>query len=173
MTDKAQTHASSTGQAMTGGAWLDVHFEAFRSEYEAMLRAVGIQPGWHVLDAGCGSGSFLPLLSELVGSSGRIAAFDLAHDNIATVERRVAEWSLPTPIQTQVGSVLALPYADASFDAIWCANTTQYLTDDELGMVLVEFRRMVRPGGLVALKEVDGTVMRFTPAPLRGSAGQG
>ncbi|HEY7908831.1 MAG TPA: hypothetical protein VIC60_08140, partial [Thermomicrobiales bacterium] len=54
-------YASSTGQLMTGSEWLDVHFEASRPEYEAMLRSVGLQPGWHVLDAGSGSGSYLPL----------------------------------------------------------------------------------------------------------------
>jgi hypothetical protein len=63
-------HASSTGQAMTDGAWLDVHFVTARPEYEAQLRAVGIRPGWRVLDAACGSGAFLPWLAELVGRPG-------------------------------------------------------------------------------------------------------
>ncbi|MDQ2785810.1 MAG: class I SAM-dependent methyltransferase, partial [Chloroflexota bacterium] len=119
----------------------------------------------HVLDAGCGSGSFLPLMAELVGLSGRIAALDLAPDNIATVERRVAGSGMATQVEARVGSALALPYNDATFDAVWCANTTQYLTDAELATMLAEFRRVVRPGGLVAIKEVDATVMRFTPAP--------
>src|SRR3954469_7375484 len=125
----ARSHASSTGQALTGGEWLDVHFESSRPEYEAMFRSVGIQPGWHVLDAGCGSGGFLPLIAEAVGPSGRIAAFDLAPDNIAIVQRRAAEWEDAPPIDARSGSLLDLPYADDAFDAIWCANTTQYLTD--------------------------------------------
>ncbi len=49
-------YASSTGQLMTDAGWLDAHFETYRPEYEAMLRSVGIRPGWHVLDAGCGGG---------------------------------------------------------------------------------------------------------------------
>ncbi|CAA9556738.1 MAG: hypothetical protein AVDCRST_MAG18-736 [uncultured Thermomicrobiales bacterium] len=83
-------HASSTGQALTGSDWLDVHFEMARPEYEAQLRAVGIRPGWRVLDAASGAGSFLSWLAELVGPSGRLAALDLAPDNLALVERRVA-----------------------------------------------------------------------------------
>lgn len=158
-------HASSTGQANTGAAWLDAHFEANRAEYEMQVRAVGIQPGWRILDAGCGSGSFLPWLADLVGSTGHIAALDLAPDNIAVVEARLADWRLATPVETQVGSVLDLPYPDASFDAVWCANTSQYLTDVELEQALAEMRRVVRPGGLVAMKDTDMEVSRILPAP--------
>jgi len=164
----AQQHdptASSTGQALTGGAWLDSHFEASRPEYEAQLRMVGIQPGWHVLDAACGSGSFLPWLAELVGRSGRLAALDLAPDNVALVEQRVAEWDLPCQVEARVGTVLDLPYPDDAFDAVWFANTSQYLTDADLTVALAEFRRVVRPGGLVAVKESDGALVRLLPAP--------
>ena len=39
---------------------------------------------------------------------------------------------------TQTGSVLALPFPDASFDAVWFANVSQYLSDDELAKALVD-----------------------------------
>jgi arsenite methyltransferase len=159
------THASSTGQGWTDGAWLDAHFAAARSEYETQLRAVGIRPGWRVLDAACGSGSFLPWLADLVGPGGTLAAFDLAPDNVALVERRIAGWGLPCPVEVRTGTVLALPYPDASFDAAWFANTTQYLTDAELATALAELRRVVRPGGLVAVKEADIGFHRVAPAP--------
>ncbi len=149
-------HASSTGQAYTDSRYLDAHFETCRPEYEAMLRSVGIAQGWRVLDAGCGGGSFLPLLAELVWPSGSVAALDLAPENIALVEERLAAWLLPCPVSAETGGVTALPYPDATFDAVWCANTSQYLSDEELTAALAEFRRVVRPGGLVALKEYDG-----------------
>lgn len=148
-------HASSTGQAYTESRYLDAHFEACRPEYEAMLRSVGIEQGWQVLDAGCGGGSFLPLLAELVWPSGGIVALDLAAENIALVEERLAAWLLPCPVRAEIGSVTTLPYADATYDAVWCANTTQYLADEDLMAALAEFRRVVRPGGLVAIKEFD------------------
>jgi SAM-dependent methyltransferase len=165
MAQQTPRHASSTGQGFTDGAWLDAHFEADRPEYEAQLRAVGIQPGWRVLDAACGSGSFLPWLAELVGPDGYLAALDLAPDNVALVERRVAAWGLPCPVEARVGTVLDLPYADDTFDAVWFANTTQYLTDDELATALAELRRVVRPGGLVAIKEADAGFGCVAPAP--------
>jgi SAM-dependent methyltransferase len=159
------TFASSTGQVMTGAGYLDNHFEAARPEYEAQLRAVGIQLGWRVLDAACGSGSFLPWLAELVGPSGHLSALDLAPDNVALVERRLADWQFLCPVEARVGTVLDLPYPDDAFDAVWLANTSQYLTNAELGTALAELRRVVRPGGLVAVKETDVTMYRVFPAP--------
>lgn len=158
-------HAATTGQALTGAAWLDDHFVVSRPEYEAQLRAVGIHPGWRVLDAACGSGSFLPCLAELVGPTGHLAALDLAPDNVAVVEQRMATSALPCPVEARVGTVLDLPYADNTFDAVWFANTSQYLTDAELAAALAEFRRVVRPGGLVAVKDADSAYLSISPAP--------
>jgi ubiquinone/menaquinone biosynthesis C-methylase UbiE len=157
-------HASSTGQALTGAGWLDAHFEACRPEYEAMLVSVGIEPGWRVLDAGCGSGSYLPLLTELVGRSGHVAALDLASDNIALVEKRLSGWKLSCPVEARTASLRALPYPDDAFDAIWCANTTLHFGNEELLSVLAELQRVVRPGGLVAVKDLDTNLLRFYPA---------
>src|SRR5207253_598241 len=36
---------------------------------------------------------------------------------------------------------------------VWCANVLQYFSDAELAAILAEFRRVVRPGGLVAVKD--------------------
>jgi ubiquinone/menaquinone biosynthesis C-methylase UbiE len=149
---------------MAAGTYLDVHFEMCRPEYTAMLRSVGLQPGWRVLDAGCGRGNYLPLIAEAVGSMGSIAALDLAPENIGSVLESIAAWRLPTPVTTHIGSIVALPFPDATFDAIWCANTTQYLTDEELATTLGEFRRVVRPGGIVAVKDATSNHLMYAPA---------
>jgi len=79
------------------------------------------------------------------------------------VETRLNSWDLPCTVAGRVGSVLALPFPEHHFDAVWCANMTQYLSDDELATALREFRRVVRPSGLVAIKDTDVTVWNFTP----------
>src|SRR5258707_11703351 len=110
---------------------------------------MAVQPVWRVLIAGCVRVNDVPLIAEAVGPTGAIAALDLAPENIVTVTQSVAIWGLATPVTTHVGSIVALPFPNDAFDAVWCANTTQYLTDDELTTTLGEFRRVVRPGGLV------------------------
>jgi ubiquinone/menaquinone biosynthesis C-methylase UbiE len=155
------THEASTGHILASADWLDLHFTACRPEYEALVRAAGFQQGWRVLDAGCGSGSFLPMLGEIVGPSGRLAALDLAGENIEAVAARLAAHPLACPVQTRVGSIGTLPYLDDYFDGVWCAAVLQYLPDDALLPALAELRRVVRPGGLVAVKDYDSSLQRM------------
>lgn len=161
--DDSATTTSSTGHALAEASWLDVHFEVARAEYEAMLRDVGLQTGWHVLDAGCGGGSFLPLMSELVGATGKITALDLAEENVAIVKQRAAADHFSCEVKVQQGSLLQLPFEDDSFDAVWCANVVQYLTVEEFHQAATEFYRVLRPGGVLALKEFDQTAMQLGP----------
>jgi ubiquinone/menaquinone biosynthesis C-methylase UbiE len=154
---------TSTGHELSASSYLDSHFEAMKPEYEAMIRSVGIKSDWNVLDAGCGGGSFLPLLAELVGSGGHISAYDLAPENIEMVDSLVENRQFPCSIETRVGNLTSLPYEDNHFDGVWCANITQYLNDEELGKMFAEFRRVVRPEGVVAVKEYDLCFNLFSP----------
>jgi ubiquinone/menaquinone biosynthesis C-methylase UbiE len=151
--EREPTFSTSTGIELSDTGWLDTHFEASRPEYEAQLRAVGIQSGWQVLDAASGAGSYVPWIAEMVGADGGVVALDLTPENAAMVADRVARWDLPCPVEARQGDITRLPFSDNSFDAVWFANTAQYLTEDELLTALREFRRVVRPGGLIAVKD--------------------
>jgi ubiquinone/menaquinone biosynthesis C-methylase UbiE len=162
-TQRQQTNASVTGQTGTEAGFLDAHFAACRPEYEAMLRSVGLQAGWSVLDAACGGGSYLPLMAELVGQHGTIAAFDLAPDSVARVQGLAAAGAYGCPVEARVASLTALPYPDDTFDAVWCANSLEYVDEAGLAATLAEFSRVVRPGGLVAIKDSDPGLFLFAP----------
>ncbi len=158
-------YAASTGQPLASGEWLDVHFDAWQVEYERALDLVGVQSGWRVLDAGCGGGSFLPSIARRVGASGHVTGLDLAADNVRHARARLDATPAPCPVQVEQGSLLALPFPDAAFDAVWIANVLMYMTDEGWGRALAECRRVVRPGGLVAAKEADGRLWNFWPIP--------
>lgn len=163
ITREPDTHVSSTGHAMSASSWLDTHFLAMQPEYDEMLMWVGLESGWHVLDAACGGGSFLPLMTELIGVDGKVSAIDIAPENIEIVNDRVEESNWAAPVETRVGSILELPYDDDSFNAVWCANTIQYLSDQELTRMLAEVRRVTRPGGIIGIKEFDPTALQIQP----------
>ena len=146
--------------------FVDVHFKANRVEYEAAVRSVDFEKGWHVLDAGCGGGGFIPWLADLVGPSGQITALDISPENIEALEPRLREWELPCKTATKVGSFLEIPYEQDSFDAVWCSNAIGG-TDEEFQTVLKEFKRVVRPGGIVAVKSYDSGMFRtYPPGPM-------
>src|SRR5262249_7110313 len=112
----------------------------------------------------CGSGGFLPLIAEQIGPRGAISAFDLAPESVAQVQQLITERPLGCPIDVQVASLLALPYPDASFDAVRCANAPLDLSDSQVLLALAAFRRVVRPGGIVAIKEPDLGIWVIAPA---------
>ncbi|MBL1103493.1 class I SAM-dependent methyltransferase [Streptomyces sp. 5-8] len=156
-------YTTSTGLGFTHHTVVDAHFRACEDTYLALLHEAGLPPGGHILDAGCGSGDYLPHLAALAGPGGRITAVDLAEENARLAAARTAEWRPPCPVDVRQADLRALPYPDDTFDAAWCANTTQYLDDDELGTVLAELRRVVRPGGIVAVKDLDAHLITARP----------
>lgn len=154
---------SSTGQGFTHDSIVDAHFNACRPAYLRSLRRIGIQPGWRVLDAGCGSGAFLPWITQLAGPTGRVHGVDLAPEHVTLASERARY--LAGSVEIRQGDLLALPYPDASFDAVWCANAVQYLSDDDLRRALAELCRVVRPGGRIAVKELDVGLITIRPGP--------
>jgi ubiquinone/menaquinone biosynthesis C-methylase UbiE len=153
---------ASTGLDFTHATIVDAHFQACLPSYTRLLHEARIRPGWRVLDAGCGTGCFLPLLARLAGPHGRLAAIDLAPENLALARRR-ADACRPCPVEVTQGDVTRLPYGGGTFDSVWCANTVQYLNDGELRDALAELRRVLRPGGTIAIKEIDVSTVTVRP----------
>lgn len=156
-------YTTTQGHNFSTKEWLDLHFDACRSEYENMVRSIGIQSSWKVLDAGCGNGRFLDILSELVTSSGEIFAVDIAQENIDSIKGIIKLNHFKSRISAIVGDVTSLKFPDNTFDLIWCANVTQYLDKNSLIKTINGFRRILKPGGTVAIKETDGTSYFFYP----------
>jgi ubiquinone/menaquinone biosynthesis C-methylase UbiE len=64
-------------------------------------------------------------------------------------------------VHLQQGSVEALPFEDASFDALSCTQTLLYV--DNLDRALQEFYRVLKPGGRIAVLETDWSGERRDP----------
>lgn len=107
------------------------------------------------LDVGCGIGTQTKLLADAVGPDGRVTGLDaspqmLARARVALEERRHEKSR--APIDLVAGDLSALPFADGTFDWLWCADTLWpgMVVDDPVPAVH-ELARVVRPGGALAL----------------------
>ena len=139
-------YTTSQGHDFSTSGWLDLHFEACKNEYENMVKSLPIQPGWKILDAGCGNGRFLDILSDLITSSGEICAIDLAQENVNAVKDTISSGHFNSRVFSNVGDVTSLDFPDNTFDLVWCANVTQYLDEANLNKTIEGFKRVLKPG---------------------------
>ena len=102
-----------------------------------------VQPGSRVLDACCGTGD-LAIAAEREG--GIVTGLDFSGEMLVRARRKsgTIEW-----VQ---GDVLALPFADAGFDAATVGFGVRNVADLRAG--LLELRRVLCPGGRLAILEI-------------------
>ena len=107
---------------------------------EIMLDTAGVVPGCNVLDVCTGHG-VLALAATQRGA--RVCALDFAEAMVAAAHRNV-----PTA-ECRQGDAQDLPYAENTFDAVVCGYGIIHLPEPD--RALVEMRRVLRPGGRVAI----------------------
>jgi SAM-dependent methyltransferase len=119
-------------------------FNSFaESELRLAIASLALQPGMHVLDAGCGTGEALGWLLREVGPLGTVVGVDLSAAHVA-----IARQQAP-PIRVLEADLLNMPFAPGSFDVIWCVNTINHLRDPVLGVQ--RLAALLGPHGRVAL----------------------
>ncbi|EFQ23070.1 transcriptional regulator, MerR family [Aminomonas paucivorans DSM 12260] len=136
-----------------------VFFEAFRNlprlnpgSRETTLRGLALAGSLpqapEILELGCGEGTVAMLLAEATG--GTVTALDLHQHYLDTLTERARARGLEDRIRPVQGDVAALPFPDHSFDLVWGEGIVFVLGMER---ALAEWRRLLRPGGWLALSE--------------------
>ena len=118
-----------------------------------------LEPGMRLLDVGCGPGSITRGLVERL-APGHVVGLDLSRDTLEAARHDAAARDLDN-LRYEEGSVYALPFPDASFDVVYAHQVLQHLREREAA--LREMLRVVRPGGLIAVREVDWGTAAYWP----------
>jgi ubiquinone/menaquinone biosynthesis C-methylase UbiE len=111
-----------------------------------LLQAAHIAPGMHVLDIATGTGLSAEAALAAVGSSGHVMAADVSPAMVKKASERLGK---APNVSVSVEDGQALSFADSSFDAVLCNLGLMFFPDPVRG--LSEFRRVLRPGGRVAV----------------------
>jgi arsenite methyltransferase len=118
--------------------------------------ALAAQPGERVLDVGCGPGFFCAELLDEVGPEGSVVGVDNSPQMLALAAARCEGAG---NIEFREADATSVPVDDASFDAALCVQVLEYVPDVAAG--LAELYRALRPGGRVAVWDVDWTTVSW------------
>jgi len=118
-----------------------------------------LRPGLDLLDVGCGPGTLTADLAARV-APGRVLGLDASADPLD--EARTAAGRVGVEVTFAVGDVYALDLPDDSFDVVHAHQVLQHLTDPVAA--LREMARVCRPGGVIAVRDVDYATFTWFPA---------
>jgi len=114
-----------------------------------LVRAAGLQPGGSALDVASGTGKVAADLWKAAQPGARVQGIDLSPGMTSVAQQHYAGID---GLSYAVGDALALPTADATFDAATIAFGMRNLPDYRQGFA--EMARSVRPGGKVLCLEI-------------------
>ncbi len=118
-----------------------------------MLDLAEMRQGGAVLDVGCGTGTLLLAAAERVGPSGVLHGIDPSGEMVAHAKREAE--ARQVPIDVVKGSADSLPYSEASIDTVFCTLVLHHLPKPMQAVAIREMRRVLRPGGRVAIVDLQ------------------
>ncbi|GMY26270.1 2-phytyl-1,4-beta-naphthoquinone methyltransferase, chloroplastic [Fagus crenata] len=122
----------------------------------------GAKFGDRVLDLCCGSGDLAFLLSEKVGSNGKVIGLDFSKEqlSIASYRQSLVPKACYKNIEWVEGNALELPFSDGYFDAITMGYGLRNVVDKERAMQ--EMFRVLKPGSRASVLDFNKSTQPFT-----------
>jgi ubiquinone/menaquinone biosynthesis C-methylase UbiE len=120
--------------------------DATRRMYHILAGQLGLQPGTHSLDIGCGVGGMLRFLGRQYGAT--MTGLTLGDEEVEIANRVAKSESLDGLCHVVQGNGRNMPFDDGTFDSAYAVYALKYYPD--LSPVFAEIRRVLRPGGRFA-----------------------
>lgn len=115
-----------------------------RSLYDRAWTAIDLRDGMSVLEIGFGNGLFFGDLARRARNL-RLHGLDFSEEMVVQATSRNQELVASGTLTLVHGASDRMPFADASFDRVFCINVVYFW--DEPGAHLKEVRRVLKPGG--------------------------
>ncbi|HXE62739.1 MAG TPA: methyltransferase domain-containing protein [Bryobacteraceae bacterium] len=128
-------------------------------ERDHQCLAERLQPGYRVLDIGCGSGAITVGIAKAVGPRGSVVGVD--RDEGLLEMARAENAGIPN-LRFQSGDATSLAFG-AEFDIVTAARTLQWIADPSLA--ISKMKQALRPGGLLVVLDYSHTRNQWEPSP--------
>lgn len=135
------------------------HHARRTAEEAAAFLLPELEPGMTLLDVGCGPGSITRGLAARL-APGAVVGIDLSEETLEAARQDAQARGLAN-LRYEAGSVYALPFPDGAFDVVYAHQVLQHLRERDAA--LREMLRVLRPGGLVAVRDVDWATAAYWP----------
>lgn len=125
-----------------------------------VLQAHGVDRTSTVVDLGAGTGRFVVTVAPHVA---RVVAVDVSAPMLGRLEHRVADAGLTAEVSVVQAGLLSYEHGGAPADAVHCRNVLHQLPDAFKAIALARIARMLRPNGVLRLRDLvyDTTPDRF------------
>lgn len=110
-----------------------------------LLEQIGVEPGWHCLDAGAGTGNVAALLSGMVGARGKVVATDL--------DTRFLDELYQANIEVRRHDIVNDDLEENTYDLVHVRLLLMHLPDR--AAVARKLIRALKPGGWLLAEDFD------------------
>ena len=131
--------------------WYDILTWDERRIQQRGLSLFAPQAGETILEIGFATGYALEMLSNSVGAAGTVVGIDLSPEMARRAQMRLRDAIYRGNTQLTIGDAAALPFQDNYFDAVFSSFTLELFDTPEIPVVLSECRRVLKPGGRLAI----------------------
>lgn len=151
MPERYVSHAQAQRIYDLIGRWQDTRPLSERRALDALVERAAFERADAVLELGCGTGRLAArLLAERLPAGARYLGLDVSPRMVALARAAVAPWGDRARVELSDGS-MDLPVDDGSCDRVVSTYVLDLLSPEDAARLLAEARRVLRPGGLLAL----------------------
>ena len=133
--------------------------EGYAQLSQTYLTQLPLPDARRILAIGCGTGIEVRSLRRLTGLETAIVGLDHSPALIEAARRLTEDEGLSQNVTYEVGDAHHMPYSDGEFDIVTLHTLVSHVDDPP--QVLREARRVVRPGGTVAIFDGDYASLTF------------
>jgi len=155
MSDKTEASYSLSGN----NAFLDYLRQYRTADICAQFFRKHVKENSDILDCGCGPGSVTLGLAEWA-SSGKTIGIDLNGEQFEGARASAKAMNISN-IEFREASIFKLPFEDNQFDVVFAQAVFIHIPNHS--KAVSEIRRVLKPGGYVALRDIVNRLILMTP----------